>query len=361
MQPNQTSQKVPAHLIFDQAPRRIYWEVTRACALACRHCRADASPSPDPCELSPEEGLQLLDRIAAFGAPRPHVIFTGGDPLERADLFELIAYARSRGLGVSVSPSATPKLTPAVIRRFRDAGVEAISLSIDRTTAEDHDALRGVEGCAERTIAAALAAREAGLPLQVNTLVAAETVDDMPGIYRLACDLGAARWSLFFLVSVGRGTVLQPIDAQRAEKLLGWLADLPREQGGPFVTTTEAPHFRRVLLERRSLPQVATARAGFGIRDGNGVLFVSHTGYVSPSGFLPVAAGNVRREDIVGIYRSSPMFVSLRDARSFHGRCGMCEYHAMCGGSRARAWAASEDILAEDPLCEYQPGGAKER
>jgi radical SAM protein len=356
-----TSRKVPSHLVFDDAPRRIYWEVTRACSLACRHCRAEASPNADPDELSPEEGLALLDRVAAFGVPRPHVIFTGGDPLEREDLFDLIAHARSLGLGVSVSPSATPRLTPQVIRRFRTAGVEAISLSIDYATAEEHDALRGVEGCSARTVAAALAAREAGLMLQVNTLVAAETVDDMAGVYRLVCDLGAARWSLFFLVSVGRGTVLQPVDARRAEELLGWLADLPREPGRPVVTTTEAPHFRRVLLQRRHLPEVAAARAGFGIRDGNGVLFVSHTGYVSPSGFLPMAAGNVRRQDIVDIYRSSPMFRSLRDVQSFRGRCGICEYHAVCGGSRGRALTAEGDMLADDPLCTYQPVRAMQK
>lgn len=361
MEASVTSRKVPAHLVFDEAPRRIYWEVTRACSLACRHCRAEATPNADPEQLSHEEGLALLDRIATFGQPKPHVILTGGDPLERADLFDLIAHARSLGLSVSVSPSATPGLTPAVIRRFHEAGVEAISLSIDRATAEDHDALRGVVGCSERTIAAALAAREVGLMMQVNTLVAAETVDDMAAVYRLVSDLGAARWSLFFLVGVGRGSVLQPVDPQRADALLAWLADLPREQGRPVVTTTEAPHFRRVLLQRRSLPQVATARAGFGIRDGNGVLFISHTGYVSPSGFLPMAAGNVRRQDIVDIYRASPMFESLRDAQSFRGRCGICEYHSVCGGSRARAWTADGDMLGEDPLCTYQPVRAMQK
>jgi len=349
---------LPAQFVYDAAPRRIYWEVTRACSLACRHCRAEASPHPDPRELTSKEGKSLLERIAAFGPPAPHVIFTGGDPLERTDLFDLIAHARGRGLGVSVSPSATPRLTPAVIRRLRDAGVEAISLSLDRATAGDHDALRGVVGCAARTVDAALAARDAGLPVQINTLVAAETVDDLPGVYRLARDLGAARWSLFFLVAVGRGTVLQPISAERAEELLAWLADLPRGEGEVVVTTTEAPHYRRVLVQRRRLPRAASARAAFGIRDGNGVLFVSHTGDVSPSGFLPLAAGNVRRDDIVALYRYSAMFASLRDPTGFGGRCGTCRYHAICGGSRSRAWAAAGDVLAEDPLCAYDPGAA---
>ena len=344
-------------LVFDRAPRRVYWEVTRACSLACRHCRAEAAPDPDPRELTTAEGFNLLEGIAGFGEPLPHVIFTGGDPLERRDLFELIAQARALGLGVSVSPSATPRLGEGAVRRLHAAGVEAISLSIDRATAEDHDALRGVPGCSGRTIAAAVAAAQVGLPVQINTLVAAETVDNLPSLYRLACALEVARWSLFFLVGVGRGTVLQPIDALRAERVLEWLTGLPSGPELPIVTTTEAPHFRRIVLQRKHLPVAASARAGFGIRDGNGVLFVSHTGSVSPSGFLPLSAGNVRDADVVEIYRSSPMFLSLRDANGFHGRCGVCEYHAVCGGSRARAWSVDGDVLGEDPLCAYQPGG----
>jgi MoaA/NifB/PqqE/SkfB family radical SAM enzyme len=343
-----------AHLQFDRAPQRVYWEVTRACGLACRHCRAEASPHADPSELSPAEGLALLDRLAAFGDPKPHVILTGGDPLERADLFDLIARARGLGMDVSVSPSATPLLTPAVIHRFVAAGVSAASLSIDGATADGHDGLRGVPGCFVRTIAAAEAARLAGLMLQINTLVSAETVDDLPAVYELAAALGVARWSLFFLVSVGRGTVLQPIEAARAERLLEWAADLPQGPGRPVVTTTEAPHFRRVVLLRRR-GGAPPPRAGFGIRDGNGVMFVSHTGDVSPSGFLPLSAGNVRAQDPVDLYRLAPLFVSLRSATGFGGRCGVCSFNAVCGGSRARAWSAG-DPLGEDPLCAYDPG-----
>lgn len=348
--------RVPAHLVYDQAPRRIYWEITRACSLACRHCRAEAMSAPDPAQLTTAEGMALLERFAAFGPPTPHVILTGGDPLERADLFDLIAHARALGLGVSVSPSATPRLTTDVIVRLKAAGVEAISLSIDAATAERHDAVRGVAGCWGRTLLAGKVAADIGLMVQVNTLVAAETVDDLPDLYDVVSDLRAARWSLFFLVAVGRGSVLQPIDAARAEEVLAWLADRPGGSGRPIVTTTEAPHFRRVLLQRRRLPMVAATRAGFGVRDGNGVLFVSSTGDVSPSGFLPLAAGNARAADVVDIYRSSPMFVDLRDPAAFHGRCGECGYHAICGGSRARAWSADGDVLGEDPLCSYQPG-----
>jgi MoaA/NifB/PqqE/SkfB family radical SAM enzyme len=346
---------VPAHLSFDRAPLRVYWEITRACSLACRHCRAEASPHADPHELTPDEGRDLLERFAAFGDPKPHVILTGGDPLERRDLFDLIAYAQSLDLHVSVSPSATPRLTPEVIRRLKGAGVEAISLSLDGATPASHDALRGVPGCFERTLAAARAAADASLMVQVNTLVSSETLPDLALVHALAVDLGVARWSLFFLVSVGRGTVLRPIDADQAEQVLGWAADLEGPPKGPIVTTTEAPHYRRVVLERR---RAATTRSGFGVRDGNGVLFISHTGDISPSGFLPLAAGNARADDVVETYRSAPLFVSLRRAADFRGRCGECGFHAICGGSRARAWAHTGDPLAEDPLCTYDPRAA---
>jgi MoaA/NifB/PqqE/SkfB family radical SAM enzyme len=336
-------------LRFDRAPLRIYWEITRACGLACRHCRAQASPGADPRELTTQEGRTLLDRLAAFGDPKPHLVLTGGDPLERADLFDLVAHARGLGFDVSVSPSATPRLTPAVIFRLARAGVAAVSLSIDGSTAARHDALRGVPGCFDRTVTAAHAAYEASLPLQINTLVSAETVDDMPAIHSLATALHVARWSLFFLVSVGRAVVLRPIDAARAERLLEWAADLPNRDGYPVVTTTEAPQFRRILLSRRRHAH------GLGVRDGNGIMFVSHTGDVSPSGFLPVQVGNVRTDDPVDLYRRAPLFVSLREANDFHGRCGVCPFRSVCGGSRARAWCASGDPLGEDPLCAYEP------
>ncbi len=343
---------IPAALTFDRAPQRVYWEVTRACSLACRHCRAEASPHADPAELTPEEGRRLLERLAAFD-PKPKVILTGGDPLERQDLFALVAHARAVGLGVSVSPSATPRLTPAVIAQLAEAGVEAISLSVDGATAARHDALRGVPGCFERTLAAGRAAAKASLPVQINTLVCVETVEDLPAVYELATGLRASRWSLFFLVSVGRGAVLEPIDAATAEQVLVWLAGLPRGSG-PVVTTTEAPHYRRIVLEQRRLGD-PSARAGFGVRDGNGVMFVSHRGDVSPSGFLPVAAGNVRVDDPVAIYQGSALFRRLRDPAGFGGRCGICEFHAICGGSRARAWTSTGDATADDPLCTYEP------
>ncbi len=388
--------------IYDQAPMRVYWETTSACDLACRHCRAEARPERDPAELSTAEGQRLFEQLAAFGTPLPHVVLTGGDPLKRDDIFELIASARGMGFGVSVAPSATPLLTTDNVRKLRAAGVDAISLSLDGATAEHHDAIRGIPGTYERTLAAGAAAREVGLPFQVNTLVCEETIGDLPLIYKHVVEMGAARWSLFFLVTVGRGSVLQPISRERAEELLGWVASLAAQRmarpgrGGLVITTTEAPQLRRVVAEQKraqaaeeaashAAEGAATGRPGAGaeppingasgagptghahggsahhgagIRDGNGILFISNVGDICPSGFLEVPVGNVRRDDVVAVYREAPLFRELREPDHFGGRCGHCEYRFSCGGSRARAYSASGDPMAEDPLCPHEPAAA---
>lgn len=342
--------------VFDRAPLRIYWEVTRACDLACRHCRAEARPDPDPAELTTKQALALLDDLLGFAPCEalPRLVFTGGDPLKRPDLFQLIAAARERGFRVSISPSATPLLTEGIITRFRSAGVEAISLSLDGSTPERHDAFRGTAGTYDRTLAAARMAQLVSLPVQINTLIAAETLGDLPEIYERVCDVGAARWSLFFLVGVGRGSMLQPVTPRQADAVMRWAGALPRDHGRlrPIVTTTEAPHFRRVT---RELFHASRGHAG-GVRDGNGILFISHTGDVTPAGFLPTVTGNVKGDNIVTLYRAAPLFVALRRPDGFGGRCGRCELRWECGGSRARALAASGDPLAEDPLCSYIPG-----
>jgi MoaA/NifB/PqqE/SkfB family radical SAM enzyme len=346
--------------IYAERPQRVYWEVTRACDLACRHCRAEAVPQASPQELTTDEGLQLLQDLAAFGAPLPHLVLTGGDALKRHDLFQLIAAARDVGFAVSVAPSATPLLTPAALKAIRDAGVDAISLSLDGSNAERHDAIRGIHGTYERTLAAARAARDHGLPFQVNTLVCEETVDDLSEIYEQVVAMGAARWSLFFLVTVGRGEVLAPISPERAESLLEWVSTLGGRPGSgkPVVTTTEAPHLRRITSQR-SRHQAPTghpgANHGAGIRDGNGIMFISHVGEICPSGFLEISTGNVRGDDVVTVYRSSPLFTQLRAPELFADRCGRCEFHFVCGGSRARAYASSGNPLGQDPLCLHEP------
>ena len=351
----------PTRYVYDRAPMLIYWELTRACGLACRHCRAEAIPFRDPAELTTAEGLALLDRIRDFGEPLPHIVFTGGDPLRRPDLLTLIRAATARGIGSSLAPSATPDLTPERLRAVREAGIQAISLSLDGSSAERHDSFRGVAGTFDTTLRAAGDARAAGLPVQMNTLVTTDTVDDLPAIAALLPSLDVMRWSLFFLIRVGRGAALREIAPARAERLFRWLLDLMRT--APFqVKTTEAMHFRRVAvwrMEAAGMDAAAIARTpvgrGFGVRDGNGIVFVAHDGAVHPSGFLPLAAGNVRDASLVDLYRSGELFVRLRDPRQLKGKCGRCPYALICGGSRARAYAWTGDPCESDPLCAYSP------
>jgi radical SAM protein len=354
----------PRGLVYDRAPMLVYWETTLACGLACRHCRATAVPERSPLELTTQEGFGLLDRVLGFGDPLPHVVFTGGDPLRRPDLEVLVAGATERGIGASLAPAVTPDLTKDRLASLKAAGIQTISLSLDGSSPELHDCLRGVPGTFAMTMRAAEWAHEVGLPIQVNTLVTDTTLEDLPAIYEVVGRMGILRWSLFFLISVGRGALLQEITPAQSEKLFGWLYDLSKV--APFqVKTTEATHYRRVAtrrMEQDGLTDEEIVRTsvgrGFGIRDGNGIMFVSHDGNVYPSGFLPLAVGNVRTDDIVDLYRGHPVFTALRDTSRYKGRCGACQHVARCGGSRARAFARTGDYLEADPLCPFVPGRA---
>jgi AdoMet-dependent heme synthase len=347
--------------VFSHAPILIYWELTRACELACLHCRAEANAERDPSELSTEECRRVLEMVADFGESKPHLVLTGGNPLKRPDFFTLLEHGAKRGLRMSVAPSGTEGLTRDVLRSIRGAGVESISLSLDGPSAESHDGFRGVPGCFDWTVRAAHAARAEDLLLQINTLVITETERRLPELYEVVCRLDPMRWSLFFLIGVGRGRALQPVSPERSEALLNWFYDLSVKS--PFaIATTEAPHFRRVATGRMRAEGIPMARIrgtpvgrGFGIRDGNGIMFVSHTGEVYPSGFLPLVAGNIRTENLSEIYRKSELFKSIRTTAELKGRCGVCEFREICGGSRARAFAAFGDCMAEDPACGYRP------
>ncbi len=348
-------------LNFARNPMLVYWEMTQACGLACRHCRASAVLQRHPRELTTEESQALLEQIAAFGDPLPHLILTGGDPLVRPDLFELVDYARALGLRVSITPSATSNLTVDTIRQFKAHGMTSMALSLDGSTVARHAAIRGLPGCFDRTLRAMHDAVSCGLPLQINTLVAEQTVDDLTAIYELLASWPLMRWSLFFLIRVGRGQILQEIPPERSEQLMNWVWDLARV--APFqIKTTEAQFYRRVALTRMRREGTASEEIrrssvyhGFGVRDGHGIVFISHTGEIYPAGFLPMVAGDVRRESLVEIYRRAPLFEQLHDPHALKGKCGRCEFRVICGGSRARAYAATGDPLASDPLCLYEP------
>ena len=351
----------PALRDYSMNPLLVYWETTRACSLACRHCRAEATLTPHEWELTHAESKTLVRQIAAFNRPLPHLILTGGDPLRRVDLYDLIDEARRLQLIVSITPSATPGLTPDVLTRLREHEIESIGLSLDGSNAVKHEAVRSVEGCFDWTMRAVRAASDLGLPIQINTLVSQETAEDLQPIYELLKGLHIARWSLFFLISVGRGRMLNPLTPDQGEKCLDWIFEL--SEVAPFqIKTTEAPCFRRVALNRikragrrsQEVKQSSVFR-GFGIRDGNGIVFISSQGYIYPSGFLPLIAGNVRRDHLVDIYRHAPLFCALHTPAQFKGKCGRCEYREICGGSRARAFASTGDPLSSDPFCSYEP------
>jgi len=346
---------------YSRNPMLVYWEMTQACALACRHCRAEAIPTLHPQELTHAESMDLLRQIAAFDKPLPHLILTGGDPLRRADLYVLIDEAHRLGLTVSITPSATGDLNYEVLAKLKAHGIESLGLSLDGSTAALHEAVRGVEGCFDWTMRAAEDAARLGMPIQVNTLVAQETEADLPAIYELLKSVTVMRWSLFFLIAVGRGKLLKPVSAERGEELMHWVYDLA--QVAPFaIKTTEAPSYRRIALDRMraagwTREQIARTSVyrGFEIRDGHGIMFVSNTGEIFPAGFLPLVTGNVRTNTLTYVYRNSPVFRELHTPSHFKGKCGICEYRTLCGGSRARAFAYTGDPLESDPFCAYEP------
>ena len=349
--------------VYARAPMLVYWETTLACGLACRHCRATAQPERSPLELTTEEGYRLLDQITGFGRPFPHLVLTGGDPLNRPDLLELVRAATERGIGCSLAPAATPLLTREALASLHDAGIQNISLSIDGSDAERQDGLRGVPGTFERTLQCAKWAREVGLPIQVNTLVTDETLPDLPAIYELMLTMDIMRWSLFMLITTGRGSALREVSPADSERLNAWAFSLTTS--APFqIKTTEATHYRRLAIKqfqaagmsREEILRTSVGR-GFGVRDGNGIVFINHEGTVNPSGFLPIPLGNVRTESIVDLYRDHETMRALRAPEAFKGRCGACEYNRVCGGSRSRAFMWTGDPLESDPLCPYVPSG----
>jgi radical SAM protein len=350
----------PGDIDTDERPFVLIWELTQACELACKHCRAEAEPQRHPDELTTAEGKRLLDQAREFGEGQL-VVLSGGDPLYRDDTFDLIEYGVDRGLKMTLTPSGTASLTRKRVRDLADAGLRRLALSIDGASPTAHDGFRKEEGSFRQTLAAARAARKAGLPLQINTTVCPETVAELPKIRELVGDLDAVLWSVFFLVPIGRGQVLDPIAPDRAERVMEWLIEV-NDDAAFGIKTTEAPHYRRVMLQEKQQagtggpPSDGIGRRT-GVTAGDGFAFVSHTGDVYPSGFLPQAGGNVREESIVDIYRESDLFERLRDPDALAGKCGACEYRHVCGGSRSRAFAYTGDPLESDPLCAYVPEG----
>ena len=354
---------------FGRAPLMFYYEVTMACDLVCKHCRASAQEDPHPDELTTEQSKALIDQVATFPR-RPMMVFTGGDPLKRADLFELIGHAVAKGVQVALTPSATPLATPEAFERARAAGVRRLGISLDGADAKTHDAFRGWEGSFQRTLGMLDAARRLKMAVQINTSITRRNVDQVDAMAERLADQGIAMWSVFFLIPVGRGVEEERITPPEYETVFERLWHHANMQ--PYaVKTTEAPHYRRFVLQHGGDPLAGPRgegdsaarrghRAPLGVGDGKGIMFVSHTGQIYPAGFLPLECGRFPQDSVVDAYQNHPTFLALRNPDGFKGRCGICEYRHVCGGSRARAYAVTGDPLETEPDCVYVPGQVPE-
>lgn len=357
---------------FTQKPILVFWEITKACMLACRHCRASAIHSALPGELTTEEGFALIDKITEFGIPYPVIVFTGGDPLMRNDLFELMKHAKELGVKFALSPAVTNLLTYNTMVKIRDLGATSISISLDGAVKETHDNIRSIDGTFDATVKSIKNAINAGLNIQVNTTVMKSNVNELPRIFNLIESLGVKTWEVFFLIKIGRGAELQEISPSEYESVCNFLYDASKY--GVVIRTVEAPFERRVvsmrvkqgsywrdplydhlhseLINLEGEPKYDSTISPVGTLDGDGIIFVGNDGTISPGGFLPVKLGNVREDNIVDIYRNNAIMKSIR-AREFFGYCGKCEFKWQCGGSRARTYYSEHNILASDPACFY--------
>ncbi len=344
---------------FYSKPINVYFESTIACDLDCKHCRAEAIPERSPSELNTDEVKELLRDVKKLGS---HLIISGGDPLKREDLFEIISYAREIGIPVGVTPTTSPLATYEALKRMKDLGIFALGISLDGATQESQDAFRGVDGTFNNSMKVLNYAKELNIPVQVNTTCTRGTISEIEGIYNLLSENFSppvSRWSIFFLIPVGRGKELGMPNSSEVESVFEFLYGKSSES--PFqITTTEAPAYRayfflRELEKGKSRDEIirGNRRMGLGVRDGNGVIFVSHKGDIYPSGFLPINLGNVREEKLSDIYNHNEALNKLRDPDFYKGKCGACPFKFICGGSRARAYALNGDFLDADPLCYF--------
>lgn len=357
-----------------EKPYIVFWEVTRACLLACKHCRAKAQTKPHPNELKGDECYDLIDQIRRW---KSLLIITGGDPLMRKDLFEILEYAE--GLRIAIAFSGTKLATREKLEKMQDLGVARIAVSIDGSNPEIHDYFRGRTGTFEMSMKILDIAKEIGLSTQINTTVTNHNIFDLPNIMKICLEKGVDMWDVFFVVPTGRAKKEMMPSARDFEDVMCWLYDAKRITG-LNVKTSAGCHFRRVEYMRDEgiydIPHCKTYYRlseslkdfgeGFtehkdnvkrivGITDGRGMLFVSHVGDVYPSGFLPLKAGNVRESSLKEIYERSEIFVNLRDPNKLKGKCGRCQFKEICGGSRARAYAVFGDYLMQEPKCIYTP------
>ncbi|WP_096270246.1 TIGR04053 family radical SAM/SPASM domain-containing protein [Paucisalibacillus globulus] len=366
---------------YNENPFIVIWELTRACQLHCLHCRAEAQHHRHPLELTFEEGKKLIDDI--YEMDNPMLVFTGGDPLERPDVFDIAEYAIKKGVRVSMTPSATPNVTKEAMQQAKDIGLARWAFSIDGHCAEVHDHFRGTSGSFDLTMNAISYLHELDMPLQINTVISRYNYDYLDEMAEMVENLNCVLWSVFFLVPTGRGKESDMITPAEHEKVFRWLYQLSKRV--PFdIKTTAGQHYRRVVIQQKMREQKGMSgaehifyedainqgktgqidglgRAPKGVNDGNGFVFISHTGDVFPSGLLPIKAGNVRVTPLSKIYRESEIFQNLRNPDKYKGKCGVCEFRHVCGGSRSRAYNITGDYMESEPYCVYIPKAMRQK
>lgn len=340
--------------------RLVAWETTRNCNLSCVHCRASATSGPYSDELDTQAAHKLLDQIAEVA--HPIIILTGGEPLLRDDIFDIAAYGNAKGMRMVMSPNGT-LVTLEIAEKMAASGIQRLSVSLDGANAESHDRFRGVEGAYDGALRGIRNAKTAGIEFQINTTITKTNLDQIPKILELAESLGAVAHHIFLLVPTGRGKYIvdQEIDAREYEQTLNWFYD-QRDKTSLQLKATCAPHYYRILRQRAKADGKTVTFESHGLDAvtrgclaGTGFCFVSHRGIVQPCGFLDLNCGDVTRQPFGEIWRNSKHFQKLRDFGKLKDKCGYCEYRRVCGGCRARAYEATGDYLAAEPLCEYQP------
>jgi radical SAM protein with 4Fe4S-binding SPASM domain len=350
------------------APRLVFWETTQACNLACVHCRRlSDSTRAAPDQLSTEEGLRLIDQVAQAGCMI--LVMSGGEPLMRADLFDLLIHARDRQLAVAVASNGT-LINSTIARELGTCGVRRVSISLDGPDAPSHDSFRRIDGAFDAALGGIDNLKQAGIAVQINTTVAAHNHTCLHEMYDLAVRLGAEALHLFMLVPVGCGLELAEsmmLGPQRYEEILNWVYDKDAAGGTLRIKATCAPHYMRVWLRRRKAAGLPTQRGdghmyrmSRGCLAGTEIAFISHRGEVFPCGYLPVPAGNLREQSFRQIWEGADVLKAFREPVSLRGKCGTCEYLHVCLGCRARAYARTGDILAEEPCCSHQPNKGKD-
>ncbi|SES30893.1 TIGR04053 family radical SAM/SPASM domain-containing protein [Salisediminibacterium halotolerans] len=367
----------PMGIDYNQDPFIVIWEVTRACELRCLHCRADAQVEPHPEELTPAEGIELIDQIYAMN--NPMLVFTGGDCMMRKDLFELADYAVKKGMRVSMTPSATDNVTQEKMEKAKEVGLSRWAFSLDGPTPETHDHFRGTSGSFDLTLEKIKALKELDMPLQINTVISKYNVDQLEQMAELVEELDVIMWYIFMLVPTGRGQQEHCLSAAEHEKVFRWLYELNKTSNFD-IKTTAAQHHRRVVIQQKAKEQLidkehiryadaisdtaseidGLKRAPKGVNDGNGFIFIDHKGNVMPSGLLPIEVGNVKESSLKEIYRESPVLKAIRNPDNYKGKCGVCEYRYVCGGSRSRTYAVTGDYLGSEPYCVYIPAAYRD-